>query len=438
MDRIHGKTVTVTVVQRVIQQVIQSGAAAAAASGIPSFSLPGGPAGMRLHGQTGMKIPGYGGGDIVPLMAEPGELILPKHAAGDPAAAYLATKYRVPGYAGGGYVGQQAYGPMSYWGGGSQMAMWNPAMYAQILAAMRASQGQGVFARPQGFRDGAGGSMTAVVQAAAAAAAAVAAAAQHSGGGGGGSTAGINLHGMAPAVQKIMGELIREIGKSGIGREFSVHVIDGIKKAITTGAAASALKGTAQALVARLQQEVTYARNVRDNMKAGLNLGGMDVTPGTGSGTVQEQMQSYLGSMQGFSKDLGALRKGHLNKDLIAQMVAAGPVQGDALAQSVLGGPGGIKAANKLDNQIGKLAGKIGSQAAMSQFGGYLSPDLKNATVVGKGGVAVNISVNAGKSGDLNLTPEQVAAIVAQVQAALLKQAKKNNKTGVKLPGKGS
>src|SRR5581483_4676746 len=161
-----------------------------------------------------------------------------------------------------------------------------------------------------------------------------------------------------------------------------------------------------------------------------------DTTGGNGPQSVQDQMKSYLGTVQSFGTDIGKLRKGHLNKQVLAQLIAAGPQQGDALAQSIMGGQGGIGAVNKLWDSIGKASKGLGAQAAMGQFGGYLSPDLKNATVVGKGGVAVSISVNAGSSSTLSLTKEQIAKIVAEVQAALLKQAKRNNKTGVKAHGK--
>src|SRR5208282_5082684 len=52
--------------------------------------------------QTGMFLPGYGGGDIVPAMLEPGELVVPKHLA--PALRpFLGGK--IPGFQAGGAVG---------------------------------------------------------------------------------------------------------------------------------------------------------------------------------------------------------------------------------------------------------------------------------------------------------------------------------------------
>jgi len=219
-----------------------------------------------------------------------------------------------------------------------------------------------------------------------------------------------------------------------LGKKFTYTLIDEITKALS-GANAKKL---ATALVNKITQEIQYAKSVSSAMKSGLNLGGMDVTPGTGQGTVQEQMQSYLGSLKSFSTDLTALRKGHLNKNLIKQLVDAGPVQGDALAQSIIGGPGGIKAVNKLWSQIGGVSGKIGSQAAMAQYGGMLAPNLRSGTFVGSGGVNISINVNAGQGGTLSLSEGQIKTLVAKVQAALLKQAKRNNKTGLQLGGKGA
>jgi TP901 family phage tail tape measure protein len=57
-----------------------------------------------ITGQTGMRVPGgYGGGDIVPALLEPGEAVVPKHLVG-PIAPFLSA-HGVPGFAGGGLVG---------------------------------------------------------------------------------------------------------------------------------------------------------------------------------------------------------------------------------------------------------------------------------------------------------------------------------------------
>ena len=131
--------------------------------------------------------------------------------------------------------------------------------------------------------------------------------------------------------------------------------------------------------------------------------------------------------------DITKLRKEHLSKDVMAQIIAAGPQQGDQIAQSILSGQGGVGAVNKLWQQIQKASKGLGAQAAMAQYGGYLSPDLRKAGV-SSGGVSINVNVGGGGHGTLDLTPSQIAQIVAAVQAALLKQAKKNNKGGDKKP----
>ena len=217
-------------------------------------------------------------------------------------------------------------------------------------------------------------------------------------------------------------------GKSG---QLIWSLIDGITKALSGGGA----KKIADALITQIGKEVALAKNVASAAMQGQGygnsgiFGSMDVTPGTGNGTVMEQMQSYLSSVQSFTKDIGTLRKGHLNKAIISQLIGAGPVQGDALAQSILNDYGGIGGVNKLWGQLGHATKGLGNQAELAQYGGLKASNTN-----------VSITVNAGSGGaaSLNLTPAQIKQIVAQVQAALLKQAKRNNKTGIRQAGKGA
>lgn len=421
IDSIHGKnvTVTITTINRIITQAVGAGLI----NTTGGFSLAGtGAPGMRImpgHA-SGYRVPGYGGGDIHPALLEGGEAVVPKHLV-DAVAPFLSL-HNVPGFASGGFVGEQTYGAGTYWGLGSRMALWNPAMYAQILAAMRASQGQGIggFPRVPGALI-AGGSFL---------------------------PPGMFPHFPDPtntnavggagkphvaAFNKIVDQMNKEISHAGLGLIFAKTLTDSVREAVKQmGPHATA---AAKELLKKITTEIQYGQNVRDAMKQGLNLGGMDVTPGTGNGTVQEQMQSYLSSMKSFSKDLTALHKGGLSKDLMKQIVAAGPVQGDALAQSILQGPGGIKQANQLNAQINKLATSIGGQAALMQYG-TLAPNAKSVTTN-----VVNINVSIGGSGGGNLsqlTESQLKQLMQKIQQELLKQAKKNNKTGIKAHGKGA
>ena len=157
----------------------------------------------------------------------------------------------------------------------------------------------------------------------------------------------------------------------------------GIKNAPQTAAAA-------QALVNKVKTEIAYGQGVTNTAVSGFNFGGLQVaTPtmtaqgkpyqyyidqqniaaGGQPGSVQEQMGSYLQAMQSFQGDMGKLAKGGLQKRLLSQLYAAGPIQGDAEAQSIMGGAGGIKAANQLWNQINSTATKLGVQAIGAQYG---------------------------------------------------------------------
>ncbi len=53
--------------------------------------------------QTGARLPGYGGGDIIPAMLEPGEAVIPKHLV--PEISAWARQKGIPGFALGGVVG---------------------------------------------------------------------------------------------------------------------------------------------------------------------------------------------------------------------------------------------------------------------------------------------------------------------------------------------
>jgi len=267
--------------------------------------------------------------------------------------------------------------------------------------------------------------------------------------------------------------------KGPAGQQFAVQVIQGLTGHMKNlkGEAAS----LAKAMVNRIQEEVKYAQGVAQAAAYGqgfdptgkgsgifgsMNLASpsgltqaqmhasptgnikdynayvaayaQDTTGGNGPQSVQDQMKAYLKTEQSFGKDIARLRKGHLNKAVLAQLIAAGPEQGDALAQSILGGKGGIGAVNKLWSSIGSASKNLGAQAAMGQFGGTLAPNLKSGTFVNNN-VSISVTLPGGKGGgDLQLSTSQINQLIAIIQKKLLQQAKRNTKTGVKLPGKGS
>lgn len=78
----------------------------------------------------GALIPGYGGGDVVPAMLEPGETVVPKHLTA--AVAPLMKAHRVPGFAAGGVAG-------SYSGSAPGLAPWTIGNFNATYVDMAAS-----------------------------------------------------------------------------------------------------------------------------------------------------------------------------------------------------------------------------------------------------------------------------------------------------------
>ena len=148
--------------------------------------------------------------------------------------------------------------------------------------------------------------------------------------------------------------------------------------------------------------------------------------------TVQQQMQAYLQTEQSFSKDLGTLGKQGLNRQLISQLVAAGPAQGDRsprASSAAPAGPGRSTSCTRRSARRPRNSGDSGRRplrGASRHFRGQFSA----------GGVTININVPAGAGGGVALTTAQINSITAQVQAALLKQAKRNRTTGIALHNK--
>jgi hypothetical protein len=411
----------------------------------PSAGIP-----LSGHHAAGYRVPGYGGGDTHPALLEGGEAVVPKHLV--PALAPFLGAHKVPGFAAGGYAGPGTqYGPASYWGAGSQMATWNPALLAQLLAAMRASQGQGVFAHPQGFRGltpgggGGGTGLPSLAQAAAQAAAQVAAAMGQAAKGPAGQQFAVDiLHGLTGHVKNLKGEtaslakaLVKQV-TAEMGYATGVANAAAYGQGYDPSGKGSGIFGSmnlasASGLTAA-QMHASPSGNIKD-YNAYVAAYAADTTGGNGPQSVQDQMKSYLATEKSFGADVGKLRHQHLNKAVMAQIIAAGPQQGDQIAQSILGGQGGTGAVNKLWGQIQKASKGLGAQAAMAQYGGVVAPDLKSGTFVTNN---VNVSVTAQGGTTLSLSPSQITQLVALIQQKLLQQAKRNKGTGVKAKGKSS
>ena len=259
--------------------------------------------------QSGFRVPGYGGGDIHPAFLEGGEAVVPKHLV--PQIAPFLSAHGVPGFAAGGLAG---LGIFEYDTGKSIQSL------AQAVASLASAVG-------------------------------------------GGSNV------MPAAAQKVFNAYDATLPK-GIWGQFASQMLQGLIDGVKNAPHETAKM--AQALVSQVTQAVTYGKGVAAAAKQGggynpwgggstlLGTFGNFATPTTtaggqpyqyytdqqavaGGGTlsVQQQMGDYLQAMKSFQGDLGKLSKAGLNKNLMQQLLAAGPLQGDQEAQSILGGAGG-------------------------------------------------------------------------------------------------
>ena len=394
-----------------------------------SRSIGAGGAFFPLHRQTGGRIPGYGGGDTVPAMLEPGEAVVPKHLV--PQLAPFLGANKVPGFAAGGLAG---LGIFEY------DTSKSIASLAQAVSGLASAIGA----------SGAGAPMPA-------------------------------------AAQKVFNAYDATLPK-GIWGQFASQMLQGLIDGVKNAPHETAKM--AQAIVSQVTQAVTYGQGVAAAAKQGggynpwgggstlLGTFGNLATPTTTAGgqnyqyytdqaaagggqtlSVQQQMGDYLQAMKSFQGDLGKLSKAGLNKNLMQQLLAAGPLQGDQEAQSILGGAGGAKgAANKLWGQINTAANQLGTSSASALYGGgkgvkipvHADTAAAQAAINKIHGKSVVISVKlaisgggggaggGGGGGEIHLSPAQVKAITAQLQAKLLQRAKNNRATNLKLPGYGS
>jgi hypothetical protein len=446
--------------------------------GVGGGAVAVGAGGHTMHGQSGFRVPGYGSGDTFPAMLEPGELVVPKNMVNAGAVDHLRGS--IPGFQGGGMIDPMVpFFPglgVAFRASMEGMAQALISDMQQVMSSFGpVNRGNSLTGNPIQPFGGAGGSIpkgtVSDPVAVHVASASPVAAAQL-------GTAGAPVPAAASKVFDAYEKTLKNMPGpwSQLASQILNGLIAGIKNAPHETSAA------AQALVNKVKTEIAYGQGVTATAVAGLNLGGMQVaTPtmtaqgkpyqyyidqqniaaGGQPGSVQEQMGSYLQAMQSFQGDMGKLAKGGLQKRLLQQLYAAGPIQGDAEAQSILGGQGGIKAANQLYNQINSIATKLGVQAIGNIYGqpaaGLHGKNVHaGANVTGTAQVhalqsainslhgktvTINVDVNTsggGGGGTAGLSKSQINMIIKGVQQGLLQQAKRNRVTGVTIPGYGA
>ena len=384
---------------------------------IYTAQMAGAPGGARLiGGQTGFKVPGYGGGDVWgPAMLEPGELVVPKDMVAGGAVDHL--RGQIPGFQSGGLAGVSV---PNITGVGVAFRIAMQDVMNQLVGGLNEVIGN-----------------------------------IH--GSGAGGTGAMAPPPLPAAAQKVIDSF--EHTFSGMGNpwgKLASQILTGLEDGITNAKGETAKM--AQTLVSKVTTEVNYAKSVASGTLQGLNIAGMQV-PATGSqvnmnaaapgtkgynpaqwnayiqayasdslpgGTnaaapaqsVQQQMQSYLKSIQAFRGDIGTLSKDHLNKDVLKQLIGAGPVQGDALAQSILGGKGGVGAVNALYKQIQSASNQLGITAGQDVYGyGQGSKNVKVGVHADTAAAQAAINSIHGKSVTVNVNLRSAVAAPAAAVA---------------------
>lgn len=182
-------------------------------------------------------------------------------------------------------------------------------------------------------------------------------------------------------------KLMRQYGLwsgQGLGLGF-LDSIPGIQAAFAKGAAAG-IKAVRAGLASRLasaQQQRAADRSARSQFTSnlagqyvsGLNLTGA-IGPAGNVGNLSAYIGNYAGSLRTLGIDVKKLRGKHLSPGLLDVIAQAGPVQGAALAQSILSGhSGSINTLNRNFAAVGTYANRAAGQDAAAQFAATLAKD---------------------------------------------------------------
>ena len=164
-------------------------------------------------------------------------------------------------------------------------------------------------------------------------------------------------------------------------------------------------------------------------------------TPASGGGTTGliKSMKLQLQKIRTFHRDIAELSKEGLSRALLRELLTAG-VSGGGLstAKTLLGGgKGAVKEIDKLQRELAKASKELGKEGATSVF----PPQPRQQYGVGHGGKGTHwTSGEAGGGGQainlhvtVNIDGKQAAAAV---QTHMLRHARRNTATGIKLPGR--
>lgn len=139
------------------------------------------------------------------------------------------------------------------------------------------------------------------------------------------------------------------------------------------------------------------------------------------SANVVGQMSERVKTAQKFVKDVRQLRLLGLNNASLQEIIAAGPKDGDAIAQALLqGGLASVRQVNSLEAQLNATGYSLGQQASLSQYGMSGAQARAMATTnikIEKGALVVTVGAGADAA-----TARQVEKAVEKAFARLVRE----------------
>ena|GEM_PF-5441301 len=108
-----------------------------------------------------------------------------------------------------------------------------------------------------------------------------------------------------------------------------------------------------------------YAQEIAQAAKEFASITSIELEEGATAGNLIAGLQERLNALKQFANDIKTLAQRGLNKEILRQIIEAGPEKGLSLAEMLVGASGSeIKAINKLQAQIDKVAKQVGKNSA--------------------------------------------------------------------------
>ncbi|MEV0619603.1 phage tail tape measure protein [Nonomuraea sp. NPDC050404] len=147
-------------------------------------------------------------------------------------------------------------------------------------------------------------------------------------------------------------------------------VADGLLEFVKGGnASLEVLAAEREALVSQLGAAKEAAKTIAGDAKEWASIMGLNLQEGAGVDDVINGLKNRVQALKDFAANVTALAKSGLNKETLRQIIQAGPEAGASMAEMLVGADGSeIKAINKAQTQINKVATQVGKAGADAMY----------------------------------------------------------------------